>query len=161
MLAIAQGRLAKVSASGISFRVGDATAMDLPDAWFDGTVTAFCVRNLTDRRRAWAEIFRTLAPGGRLAVLELTRPHNRILRVIHRSYTRWFVPAVARVLTDSRAYRYLSDSVEQFASPECIADELSSAGFAAPDCRPLSGGTVTLFVTHRPQESAATPGSVS
>lgn len=155
MLAGARRRLARMPAAGISFHPGDAAALDLPDALLDGVIAAFCVRNFTDRRRAWTEVIRTLAPGGRLVILELTRPRGRMMRLVHRAYTRWFVPALGSVLADRQAYQYLFDSVERFASPECIVNELRDAGFASPNFRQLNGGVVTLFVTLRPDMPAA------
>lgn len=150
MLDVARHRQAKAPTPNVTFRTGDASALGVPDGALDGVITAFCVRNLTNRRQAWAEILRTLSPGGRLVVLELTRPHNPLLRTLHRVYTRRCVPVLGRLFASGQAYQYLVDSVEQFASPECITDEMRVTGFDSPTIHPLTGGVVTLIVTQRP-----------
>jgi demethylmenaquinone methyltransferase/2-methoxy-6-polyprenyl-1,4-benzoquinol methylase len=157
MLDVARQRLSSAPTPNVTFRTGDASASGMPDSTLDGVITAFCVRNLTNRRAAWAEIMRTLSPGGRLVILELTRPRNALLRTLHRVYTRGCVPVLGRLFANGQAYRYLVDSVEQFASPECIATELRLAGFAPPTVRPLTGGVVTLIVTQRPGGATGAP----
>lgn len=159
MLAVARQRLTRTPVPGVSFRIGDATALDVPEASLDGVITAFCVRNITDRRLAWTQIVRALKPGARLVILELTRPRGRIMRSIHRAYTRWCIPAAGRLVAGGAAYQYLVDSVEHFASPEIIARELSAAGFDTPVCRPLTGGAVTIFSTYRPDTPGCRSGS--
>lgn len=160
MLEIARRRMSAAPPANISFRAGDAASLDLQNSTLSGVVTAFCVRNLTNRRLAWAEILRVLEPDGRLVILELTRPGNPVLRALHRVYTRLFVPALGRLVASGQAYRYLVDSVEQFASPVDIGSELLAAGFTSVDARPLTGGIVTLFTARKPRTQEPRSGGM-
>lgn len=150
MLNIAEQRRANRCSDNVSFEVGDAYALKAGDGRFDGAITGFCVRNMADRPRAWEELHRVLTPAGRLVVLELTRPHRRLLRCFHQVYTRHAVPWLGRLLADETAYRYLAASVENFPEPARIMDELQAHRFVdVVPYRALSGGIVSLFVAQK------------
>jgi len=150
MLDLAAERARRAGLSdGLALRVGDATELAFPDASFAGVVTAFCIRNITRRARALAQMRRVLAPGGRLVILELTVPDGRVLRLGHRLYTGWLVPLAGRLLArDAEAYRYLVDSVRDFSPPRELLAAMGEAGFAHPRHERLLGGTVTIFLGH-------------
>jgi len=81
MLRIAQTRISKANMHNrVNLVVGDALSLEFGDNSFAGIASAFCIRNITDRRKALAEMNRTLSPGGRLVLLELTATDNPILR---------------------------------------------------------------------------------
>ena len=150
MLGVAEQRRDRVGCENVTFRVGDACALDMEAGSVAGVVTAFCVRNITDRARFWAQVFRVLGPGGKLVILELTRPRSGLLRWSHRVYTRAVLPCLGRVLADETAYQYLVASVEEFPEPTHIAVELERAGLVDPRCAPLSGGIVNVITAQRP-----------
>jgi len=152
MLAIATDRLQAAGLSdSVELRTGSAEALDFPDASFAGVASAFCVRNLADRPRALREMRRVLSPGGCAAILELTVPASRLLRLGHRVYTARLVPLAARLITrDPAAYRYLADSVRAFPAPANFLATLADAGFVAARHQPLHAGVVTLFVGQAP-----------
>ena len=142
----------KLTASGPlgSGRILAADAADLPfpDSCFDGITCAFCLRNIVQRDRALQEMRRVLQPGGRVAILELTRPSNCVLRFFHRCYNRFWVPLVGRMLSSGRggaAYTYLARSIQEFPSPEAVLEEMTAAGFVQTRAVPLHTGIVTLF----------------
>ena len=152
MLAIAAERLQATGLSdSVELRTGSADALDFPDASFAGVVSAFCVRNLADRPRALREMRRILSPGGSVAILELTVPPCRLLRLGHRIYTARLVPLAARLITrDPAAYRYLADSVRAFPAPADFLATLADAGFVAARHCPLHAGVVSIFTSQAP-----------
>jgi demethylmenaquinone methyltransferase/2-methoxy-6-polyprenyl-1,4-benzoquinol methylase len=144
---------AKVARAGlterISLQVADVCDLPFEDETFTGVITAFTFRNIEDRQRALREMARVLHPGGKLAILELTSPEGAILRMLHRSYNRWIVPAAGRLLSSGEAYEYLFRSIEEFPPPERVVDAMAEAGLRDRGYAPLSGGVVTLFTAVR------------
>lgn len=143
-IAAAKARRAEVG-ERVQLGEGDVTAMAFGDASFHGVVSAFCIRNVTDRLRAFREMRRVLKPRGRAVILELTRPRSALVRFGHRLYGHTVVPLVAALLSDAGAYRYLTQSIDLFPEPGRLADLMGEAGFARVTHRPLSSGVVTLF----------------
>lgn len=144
----------KIRAAGLSGQielvVGDGALLGFAHASFDGVVSAFCIRNLADRPKAFCEAKRLLRPGGRLVALELTRPTGRLLRDGHRIYNAKVVPLLGRLVSDGTAYQYLNDSIAGFPEREVICAELQGAGFVQVTAEPLTGGVVTLFSGQSP-----------
>ncbi len=112
-------------------------------------ISAFTFRNIKDRAGALREMFRVLAPAGRLVILELTVPSGLVLRSLHRAYNRWLVPGAGRLLSRKEAYRYLVSSIENFPPPGEVLAMMANAGFAEPRHEPLTGGIVSLFTGGR------------
>ncbi len=148
MLSIARRKARRAGLEGaLSFQVGDGMHIEFPDGSFAGAVCAFCIRNITDRLKAMAEMKRVLAGGSRLVMLESTVPANPVLRFGHRLYSRCVIPTAGRLIARSgRAYRYLVDSVETLPRPAKLAGMLMEAGFEDVRCVPLLGGSATVFV---------------
>ena len=122
---------------------GDALALPFEDASFDAATIGFGVRNLDDLELGLRELRRVLRPGGRLGVLEITRPRG-VLRLF---YSLWFdriVPLLGKVLPGGAAYAYLPASVRRFPPPEELARLLEEAGFASVEFRLFAGGIVAL-----------------
>jgi demethylmenaquinone methyltransferase/2-methoxy-6-polyprenyl-1,4-benzoquinol methylase len=122
---------------------GDALALPFADASFDAATVGFGVRNLDDLGAGLAELRRVLRPGGRLGVLEITRPRGS-LRVF---YSLWFdrvVPLLGKVLPGGAAYAYLPASVRRFPGPDELARLLEQSGFGSVSYRLYAGGIVAL-----------------
>jgi demethylmenaquinone methyltransferase / 2-methoxy-6-polyprenyl-1,4-benzoquinol methylase len=122
---------------------GDLLSLPFEDGSFDAATVGFGVRNLDDLERGLAELRRVLRPGGRLAVLEITRPRGLLVPF----YRLWFdgvVPLLGKVLPGGSAYTYLPASVRRFPGPEELADLLRAAGFGEVRWRLFAGGIVAL-----------------
>jgi demethylmenaquinone methyltransferase / 2-methoxy-6-polyprenyl-1,4-benzoquinol methylase len=127
---------------------GDALALPFEDASFDVVTVGFGIRNVADLEAGLRELARVLEPGGRLAVLEITRPRG-LLRPFFRIWFDVLIPAAGKVLPGGAAYTYLPASVRRFPGPEDLAGVLREAGFAAVSYRLLAGGIVALHVGER------------
>jgi demethylmenaquinone methyltransferase / 2-methoxy-6-polyprenyl-1,4-benzoquinol methylase len=122
---------------------GDALSLPFEDDSFDAATVGFGVRNLEDLDRGLAELARVLRPGGRLGVLEITRPQG----MLEPFYNVWFgriVPVLGKLLPGGSAYTYLPASVKRFPGPEDLARFLREAGFSAVRYRLFAGGIVAL-----------------
>jgi demethylmenaquinone methyltransferase/2-methoxy-6-polyprenyl-1,4-benzoquinol methylase len=122
---------------------GDAMRMPFPDESFDAATVGFGVRNLDDLERGLAELRRVLKPGGRLAILEITRPTG-LLAPFYRFWFDGVIPLAGKVLPGGSAYSYLPASVRRFPAPEGLAKLLDEAGFDEISWRLFAGGIVAL-----------------
>jgi len=125
---------------------GDLLALPFAEASFDAATVGFGVRNVADLAGAIAELRRVVRPGGRLAILEITRPRGP-LRVF---YSLWFdriVPLLGKVLPGGEAYTYLPASVRRFPGPDELAAQM--AGFSDVQYRLFAGGIVALHTAVR------------
>lgn len=128
---------------------GDALALPFADGDFDAATVGFGIRNLADLERGLGELRRVLRPGGKLAVLELTRPRG-LLRPFFRVFLDVLVPLAGKVLPGGKAYTYLPASIRRFPGPEDLSTLLKHAGFGDIRFRLLGGGSVALHVAERP-----------
>jgi demethylmenaquinone methyltransferase / 2-methoxy-6-polyprenyl-1,4-benzoquinol methylase len=127
---------------------GDALALPFDDASFDAATIGFGIRNVDDLDTGLRELARVVRPGGRLAVLEITRPTG-VLRPFFRLWFDVLIPLAGKALPGGAAYTYLPASVRRFPGPDDLADALRRAGFADVSYRLLAGGIVSLHVGHR------------
>jgi demethylmenaquinone methyltransferase / 2-methoxy-6-polyprenyl-1,4-benzoquinol methylase len=128
---------------------GDALALPFEDGAFDAVTCGFGVRNLEDLEGGLREAARVLRPGGRIAVLEITRPRG-LLRPFFRLWFDVLVPLGGKVLPGGKAYTYLPASVRRFPGPEDLAALFVSAGYRDVRYRLLGGGSVALHVAVKP-----------
>ncbi len=138
-LDLSEGMLAvmreKVEAAGLSERIsclqGDCEAMPFADRSFDVATIAFGIRNFEHREAALREILRVLRPGGRLVILELSVPENKLLRWGYNLYFMHFVPWIGGLVSgDKAAYRYLPASVQQFPGRREWTATMAHCGYA-------------------------------
>ncbi len=146
---------AKVAAAGFSGRIelkkGDCEALEFPDGTFDGVCVGFGVRNFEHLEVGLREMLRVLKPGGRLVILELSVPRNRVLRSLYELYFLRILPRIGgRVSGDRAAYRYLPASVLHFPLPDEFRAILRDCGFVNVEHTALSLGICRMYVAERP-----------
>jgi demethylmenaquinone methyltransferase/2-methoxy-6-polyprenyl-1,4-benzoquinol methylase len=122
---------------------GDLLSLPFPDDSFDAATVGFGVRNVDDLAAAISELRRVLRPGGRLAILEITRPRG-FLAPFYRVWFDGVVPLLGKLLPGGSAYTYLPASVRRFPGPEELARLIEAAGFGSVHIRLLAGGIVAL-----------------
>jgi demethylmenaquinone methyltransferase/2-methoxy-6-polyprenyl-1,4-benzoquinol methylase len=140
---------AQLKSGTIEWVQGDALDLPFGDGEFDAATVGFGVRNLDDLERGLRELVRVLRPGGKLAVLEITRPRG-ILRPFFRLWLDALIPLAGRVLPGGKAYTYLPASVRRFPGPDDLSTLLEAGGFREVRYRLLGGGSVALHTGVRP-----------
>jgi demethylmenaquinone methyltransferase/2-methoxy-6-polyprenyl-1,4-benzoquinol methylase len=136
---------------GLPVEFGWADALELPygDRSFDAVTIGFGARNLADLERGLSEMARVLRPGGRLVILEITRPQREPLASF---YSLWFdrlVPVLGSLAGDSDAYSYLPESVRSFPEPRELAGMIDAAGFSEIRWLLLAGGIIAIHSATR------------
>jgi demethylmenaquinone methyltransferase/2-methoxy-6-polyprenyl-1,4-benzoquinol methylase len=125
---------------------GDAMRIPVATGSVDAVTVAFGIRNVESTAQACSEIFRALAPGGRLAVLEFAMPTTPFIRGAYQWYFNRVLPGIGRLVSrHNAAYAYLPASVGAFASPGEFAKILRQEGFTDVDASPLTFGIVYLY----------------
>ncbi len=124
-----------------------ANAEDLPfeDDSFDCITIAFGLRNVTDKDKALASMNRVLKPGGRLLVLEFSKPVLPLLAKAYDVYSFTALPMMGKlVANDAESYRYLAESIRMHPDQETLKEMMNTAGFAKTSYHNLTGGVVAL-----------------
>jgi demethylmenaquinone methyltransferase/2-methoxy-6-polyprenyl-1,4-benzoquinol methylase len=127
----------------------DASALPLADGSVTGIVCGYALRNFTDLAATLREMARVLAPGGRVALLEVAVPGGNLLGWGHRLWFEHAVPAIGGALSDRDAYRYLPRSVAYLPPLEELRATMLEAGFSTIGQRPLSGGLSQIITATR------------
>lgn len=136
---------ARRKAPEVEWIQADVLALPFDDGSFDAAVVGFGVRNVEDLAAGLKELRRVLRPGGRLGILEITKPRGP-LAVFYKLWFDRIVPLLGRVLPGGAAYTYLPASVRRFPGPEELADLLRTCGFENVRFRRFAGGIVALHV---------------
>lgn len=136
---------ARRKAPEVEWTQADVLALPFGDASFDAAVVGFGVRNVEDLAAGLKELRRVLRPGGRLGILEITKPRGP-LAIFYKLWFDRIVPLLGRVLPGGAAYTYLPASVRRFPGPEDLADLLRTCGFENVRFRRFAGGIVALHV---------------
>lgn len=108
---------------------GDVLALPISDGAVDGAVCGFALRNLVELPGFFAELARTVRPGGRIALLDAAEPNNKVLRWGHRIYFGRVVPRIGGLLSDRTAYTYLPKSLAYMPAWAELKQQLETAGF--------------------------------
>ena len=137
-----------VVGDAVRFLAGDAQHLPLPDACCDVVSIAFGIRNVGDSNRAYREFRRVLRPGGRVVVLEFSKPTNGLIRLGYNLYFNHVLTRLAALVARDKtgAYRYLASSVETFKPRAQMKAELEAAGFVNVETHPLTFGVAVIYV---------------
>lgn len=126
---------------------GDGEVIPAPADTFYGCTVAFGVRNLARTRQGLGEMHRVLRSGGKLLILEFSRPTNPIVKPVYSFYLNKVLPRVAGLVSgDKEAYEYLVSSIAGFYEPEELLSMMREAGFSQVERKTLSFGIVSIYV---------------
>jgi len=136
----------------LAVEFGWADALDLPygDANFDAVTIGFGARNLADLDKGIAEMTRVLRSGGRLVILEITRPTREPLASFYGLWFDRLVPVLGTLAGDSDAYSYLPESVRSFPEPRELAAKMDAAGLTGIRWLLLAGGIIAIHSGRKP-----------
>ena len=146
MLEVGRQRLTDEGIVGnVEYAQVNAECLPFPDNHFDLITIAFGLRNVTDKDKALASMHRVLKPGGRLLVLEFSKPAVPGLSPLYDLYSFTMLPAMGRLVTgDSESYRYLAESIRMHPNQETLKGMMEAVGFQQVEYFNLTGGIVAL-----------------
>ncbi|MEE4278647.1 MAG: bifunctional demethylmenaquinone methyltransferase/2-methoxy-6-polyprenyl-1,4-benzoquinol methylase UbiE [Halieaceae bacterium] len=146
MLRVGRDRLIDRGVPGNLFYVqADAQYLPFPDDHFDCITIAFGLRNVTDKDLALRSMLRVLKPGGRLLVLEFSKPRNPLLSRAYDAYSFAVLPVMGRLIArDSDSYQYLAESIRVHPDQETLREMMENAGFDRCDYHDMTGGIVAV-----------------
>ena len=127
----------------------DILRLPLADGSVDGATCGFALRNLVDLPAFFSELARVVRRGGRIALLDVGIPHNRLVRFGNGIYFGHVVPRIGGLLSNGAAYRYLPRSVAYLPTPGQMIADLHAVGFSDAQHLPLSGGITQLLTGTR------------
>ena len=144
-------QIARRDHAGIEFLEGDALNLPFDDGSFDAATIAFGLRNLSNPVRGLREMLRVVKPGGRPVVLEFVRPPKNLIGSAYRLYLRMLLPAIGGAISGQpAAYRYLSDTVDSYRTPDELRAMADAAGWQHVRLQPLAMSTVGVLVGEKP-----------
>jgi demethylmenaquinone methyltransferase/2-methoxy-6-polyprenyl-1,4-benzoquinol methylase len=129
----------------VTFSQADAQYLPFPDNTFNVITIAFGLRNVTDKDMALRSMLRVLKPGGKLLILEFSKPTSSLLSKIYDTYSFNVLPRLGKVFAnDSDSYKYLAESIRMHPDQSTLLQMLDSAGFENTDFHNMTGGVVAL-----------------
>lgn len=130
----------------IQLQIGDSEAINQPSNSFDAVMVAFGVRNFENLETGLAEILRILKPGGRLVILEFSKPRKKAVKSLYNLYMKIVAPQVARWFKQNKeAYQYLNESANAFPDRHLFTDILKKTGYTDTGFKPLSLGICCIY----------------
>lgn len=146
MLGVGRGRMADRGIAGnVEYVQANAECLPFPDNHFDLITIAFGLRNVTDKDKALRSMNRVLKPGGKLLVLEFSKPVTPGLSPIYDIYSFKILPLMGKLIAnDSASYQYLAESIRMHPDQETMKGMMEQAGFTRCDYFNLTGGITAL-----------------
>ncbi|MBW5408072.1 bifunctional demethylmenaquinone methyltransferase/2-methoxy-6-polyprenyl-1,4-benzoquinol methylase UbiE [Morganella morganii] len=129
----------------VSYVQANAEELPFPDDYFNCIIISFGLRNVTDKDKALRSMFRVLKPGGRLLVLEFSKPVLEPLSKVYDAYSFHVLPRIGQaVVNDADSYRYLAESIRMHPDQETLKGMMENAGFEYVSYTNMTGGIVAL-----------------
>jgi len=134
----------------LTLQQGDAQALSFNAETFDCVTISFGIRNIPDLRLALLEMYRVTKKGGRVLILEFSKPANPLLKAGHWLYLQTVVPLVGLIFSGNfKAYTYLNQTIQTFPYGDRFCKILKQMGFVNVEPYPLMGGVATIYVAQK------------
>ncbi len=152
MLKVGRDKLTDLGIVGnIEYTQANAECLPFPDNTFDCITIAFGLRNVTDKDAALQSMLRVLKPGGRLLILEFSKPGNPWLSMAYDSYSFNILPKIGKLVTDDEdSYRYLAESIRMHPDQQTLKEMMEEAGFVRCEFHNMTGGVVAVHKGLKP-----------
>lgn len=152
MLNVGRDRLLDQGISdNIRYVQANAECLPFADNSFDCITIAFGLRNVTDKDAALGSLTRVLKPGGRLLILEFSKPNNPLFSKIYDAYSFSLLPAIGKAVTgDADSYRYLAESIRMHPDQETLRGMMEKAGLTRCEYHNMTGGVVAIHKGIKP-----------
>lgn len=152
MLKVGRDKLTDNGICGnIEYVQADAQYLPFPDNSVDCITIAFGLRNVTDKALALRSMLRVLKPGGRLLVLEFSKPTTELLNKVYDEYSFKVIPKIGKLITgDSESYQYLAESIRMHPDQETLKSMMDEAGFSRCEYYNMTGGVVAVHKGIKP-----------
>ncbi len=146
MLGVGRSRMVdKGLLANMAYVQANAESLPFPDNYFDCITIAFGLRNVTEKANALKSMYRIVKPGGRVLVLEFSKPESPLLSKVYDFYSFKILPKIGElVANDSESYQYLAESIRMHPDQQTLKEMMSEAGFEQCDYHNLTGGIVAL-----------------
>lgn len=140
----------KSSKHNISYIQGSADKIPFENDSFSTVTISFGIRNFDNRRECIDEIYRVIAPGGRLAILEFAIPKNKLWRSLYKFYILKLLPSIGKIISGKKyPYQYLPASTIDFPQREAFCEELKKGRFINTDYKSLTGGVACIYTSKK------------
>lgn len=140
----------KMKEKGLADRIvlqsGDSEDLQFPEGTFDAVIVSFGVRNFENLKKGLAGMHRVLKPGGKVVILEFSKPKSFPFKQLYNFYFTYILPGIGRLVSkDQSAYTYLPESVQQFPDGKAFTEILDELGFSQTTCKPLTLGISSIY----------------
>jgi demethylmenaquinone methyltransferase/2-methoxy-6-polyprenyl-1,4-benzoquinol methylase len=147
MLAVGREKMKKKGVADIiELQTGDSENLQFQDNSFDAVIASFGVRNFENLEKGLAEMLRVLRPGGRLVIIEFSKPGMFPFKQVYNFYFSTVLPKIGKLVSkDSSAYTYLPASVQEFPYGNRFLGILQNVGYKQTKCKPLTFGISSIY----------------
>ena len=147
MLSVGREKLIKKNLTDkIELISGDSEFLPFEDNLFDAVIVSFGVRNFENLEKGLSDMLRVLKPGGKVVILEFSKPKSFPFKQIYQFYFQWILPKIGKLISKNHAaYTYLPDSVEAFPDGDDFLNILNKIGFQKNQCTPLTLGISSIY----------------